>query len=465
MYNLREFKLTNMSLHSSILIIGKRATGKTFLVKNILHRYNNLIPNGLVIVPSEIFEPAYKDFIPESCIFNNLNEDILENLLLRQSLLIAKDNKNINSSAYLVLDNCLSRKSDYHKKNLKEILLHGGLYNLTTILTVSTPLSLISENKFDYVFLLREDSLINKNKLWNEYGSMFPTFEMFNEMFMRCTEDYGAMVIDNTCSSSTISQKFFHFKASDIDFIFNGNTDNVDNDEYEFKYFINEDKLVADVVISKESISKTDQNDDFLHNYFVKQDKFHHSTDDTSINYSETESDSTEDKKGSDVAISTKTKLKTDHDTDYLFDYFINEDKFNSALRDKFNDQMKNIVSSNSDMDLLDSNDMDANSGILISGSDTESIVSPHAKQRNNSKNYQYKDDTDISIRLDSEFSALTSNSSGSGTESILAPDIKGKESISFQYKDDTYQLSVQIYDLYNHKLIKTLCNHIASLK
>ena len=68
-------------------------------------------------------------------------------------------------------------------------------------------------SNFDYIFLLAEDFISNRKRLYDHYAGMFPTFDMFQQVFLDVTEDYGCMVIDNRVHSKDITKKVFWYKA------------------------------------------------------------------------------------------------------------------------------------------------------------------------------------------------------------------------------------------------------------
>ncbi len=136
---------------------------------------------------------------------------------------LGKQGSHIDPSSILIMDDCLSKKKSWAKdENILEILMIGRHYRLTYILTMQTPLGISPELRlnFDYVFLLKEDSTINKKKLWDNYASMFPTIATFEKVFAKCTENYCSMVIDNRKPADNIQEKVFWFKAKDRKFSF-----------------------------------------------------------------------------------------------------------------------------------------------------------------------------------------------------------------------------------------------------
>jgi len=66
----------------------------------------------------------------------------------------------------------------------------------------------------DYIFLLRENILQNREKLYKSFFGIFPNFDMFNKVMDACTENYECLVLDNTVKSNKIQDCVFWYKAS-----------------------------------------------------------------------------------------------------------------------------------------------------------------------------------------------------------------------------------------------------------
>lgn len=231
-FQILEFRLDKMVNDPSIVMIAKRGSGKSFITRDIIYHYRH-IPGGVVIAPTDRMNSFYKFFFPDLYIHYDIKETILKKILVRQSMMIEKERekkkqgKKVDPSGILIMDDCLARKKSWAKdENITEILMNGRHYRLTYILTMQTPLGITPDLRlnFDYVFLLKEDSTINKKKLWDNYASMFPTIAAFEKVFGKCTEDYRSMVIDNRKPSDNIQEKVFWFKAIPRKFSFGSRT-------------------------------------------------------------------------------------------------------------------------------------------------------------------------------------------------------------------------------------------------
>ena len=227
-----QFKLSNMVPNPSIVMIAKRGSGKSYIVRDLIYHFRS-VPGGVIIAPTDKVDPYYKYFFPDLFIHYEIKEVTLKKIMIRQSIMLDKEKnkkregKKVNPCSVLVMDDCLAYKKSWSKdETILNILMNGRHYKLMYILTMQTPLGVPPELRFnfDYVFLLKEDSAINKKKLWDNYASIFQTLSLFNKVFSECTENFSSMVIDNRKPASTIQEKIYWFKAKKRKFVFGSKT-------------------------------------------------------------------------------------------------------------------------------------------------------------------------------------------------------------------------------------------------
>lgn len=219
---LKRFDLKNMAEHATIAMIAKRASGKSYLTREILYHKRH-IPSCVVISKTEKLNKFYGGFVPDSYIFNDFNTSILTKIFKRQGKLNEdnhtrkKQGKRIKDDRLiLIMDDCMSSKGSWVKdENVLELFFNGRHHHISFILTMQFALGIPPEmrSNFDYIFLLAEDFISNRKRLYDHYAGMFPTFNMFQQVFLDVTEDYGCMVIDNRVHSKDITKKVFWYKA------------------------------------------------------------------------------------------------------------------------------------------------------------------------------------------------------------------------------------------------------------
>ena len=83
------------------------------------------------------------------------------------------------------------------------------------IITMQFPLGIqpALRTNVDYVFILREPYMNNRRRLFENYGSAFPSFEFFCQMMDQCTQNYECIVINNNTQSNKLEDTIFWYKA------------------------------------------------------------------------------------------------------------------------------------------------------------------------------------------------------------------------------------------------------------
>ena len=100
---------------------------------------------------------------------------------------------------------------------MRYIFMNGRHYKLLFLLTMQYALGIPPNlrTNIDYVFILRENYVSNRKRLYEHYAGMFPTFETFCQVMDQCTENYECLVINNNAKSNKLSDQVFWYKASE----------------------------------------------------------------------------------------------------------------------------------------------------------------------------------------------------------------------------------------------------------
>ena len=219
---INKFDLNLMVEHPSIVMIGKRGSGRSWVVRAILQFFSKKVPVGIIISPTDKMSSFYSKFIPDTYIYYTFQSETIERLLSRQKDIIKmqkerqKDGKDTNTGTFIVMDDCLSLEGNWEKDPvISELLFNGRDYHIMYILTMQFPLEIKPEIRcnFDYIFLLAEDSLGNQKKIYEHYASMFPNFDAFRQVFVQLTADFGSMVIANKEVRNNFLEKVYFYKA------------------------------------------------------------------------------------------------------------------------------------------------------------------------------------------------------------------------------------------------------------
>jgi hypothetical protein len=220
--HLKKFDISSIKDDKVVVLIGKRETGKSFLVKDLLY-YHRDIPIGTVISATEAANGFYGDVIPSIFIHDEYTPGVVENVIKRQKLLkkrIEKEKKTFGGSrvdprSFLILDDCLYDSCWSKDKNIRLLFMNGRHYNIMFVITMQYPLGVPPNlrTNIDYVFILRENLVSNRKRIYENYAGMFPTFEVFCQCMDQCTENFECLVINNNAKSNRIEDQVFWYKA------------------------------------------------------------------------------------------------------------------------------------------------------------------------------------------------------------------------------------------------------------
>jgi len=205
-----------------VVLIGRRDTGKSFLVRDLLY-YHQDIPIGTVISGTEEGNGFYNKMVPKLFIHNEYNTAIIENILKRQRSVLKQIKKEmetykrstIDGRAFVILDDCLYDATWTRDKMMRLLFMNGRHWKIMLIITMQYPLGVppTLRTNIDYVFILREPYIANRKRIYDNYAGMFPTFESFCQVMDQCTENYECLVINNNAKSNKLQDQVFWYKA------------------------------------------------------------------------------------------------------------------------------------------------------------------------------------------------------------------------------------------------------------
>ena len=205
-----------------IVMIGRRDTGKSYLVRDLLF-YHQDIPIGTVMSGTEAGNGFYSKHVPKLFIHDEYNTVLIENILRRQKTALKKvtsDMKTMGRTAldprtFVILDDCLYDQSWTRDKMMRLLFMNGRHWKIMLVITMQYPLGIPPNlrTNIDYVFILREPYISNRKRIYDNYAGMFPTFESFCQVMDQCTENYECLVINNNAKSNKLHDQIFWYKA------------------------------------------------------------------------------------------------------------------------------------------------------------------------------------------------------------------------------------------------------------
>jgi hypothetical protein len=220
--SLRKFDMKKIPQDAVCIFIGRRRTGKSTLVRDLLFQHQNM-PLGTVISGTEESNSFYGKMIPPLFIHGEYSPIILANFVKRQKLMMARIQRDlqmgvqsrIDPRSFMILDDCMYDDSWTHDKNIRYLFMNGRWLKVFFIITMQYPLGIqpALRTNVDFVFILREPYMTNRKRIFDNYCSVFPSFEFFCQIMDQCTQNYECLVVDNTSQSSKLEECVFWYKA------------------------------------------------------------------------------------------------------------------------------------------------------------------------------------------------------------------------------------------------------------
>ena len=213
--NLRRFEPKSMPDNSTMILLGKRRTGKTTLVLDILHAKRR-IPCGIVISGTEESNHTYSGLVPDLFIYSEYKPEILDKIIVRQRKLINKaQQKAVDTRVFIILDDVMYDKTIRKSTQLRLIFMNGRHYKMFFMATCQYLMDIppaIRAN-LDYTVVLREPVLSNRQKIHTYFAGIVPDFKVFCGIMDATTANYECLVVDNTSRSTDIADVLFWYKA------------------------------------------------------------------------------------------------------------------------------------------------------------------------------------------------------------------------------------------------------------
>ena len=210
-YSIDNYNLDNIN-SGNVAIIGSRATGKTFIIREILLQ-KRACKIGRIFSRTEKLNTFYGSFVDSDYIEYQFNPYLIREIIDDQM-------KNNKKMVIIVYDDCLSSKGEWCKNpEIIEVITKAKELNILNIFAFQFALG-IPDNlkKFNHVIVMSEHMHTNRRRIFNHYinPSLFPNFETF-EVFYKgiiCDRMWRVMVVDNEKKDS-LEDNVFSFNSEE----------------------------------------------------------------------------------------------------------------------------------------------------------------------------------------------------------------------------------------------------------
>jgi len=219
---LSKFNMNMIPDDSVVVFIGRRGTGKSWLIKDLMW-WKQKFPIGTVISGTEGANAFYSTIVPSLFIHEEFNTNIISNVLKRQDAITKQIRKEkeirgasaLDRRAFVVMDDCMYDNKWINDKFIRSLFMNGRHFGLLYILALQYVMGIppVLRGQVDYVFILRENQVVARRRIFEQFAGIFPSFELFCQIMDQCTENYECLVIHNGSKTNRIEDCVFWYKA------------------------------------------------------------------------------------------------------------------------------------------------------------------------------------------------------------------------------------------------------------
>lgn len=210
---LRKFDIATTYDFPTVMLVGKRNTGKSTLMADWLYHKRNKFPAGIIMSSTEEATGFFKKQcgIPDQFIYNDFDAGVIQKVIDRQK---KRYNAGKPRPCFVVLDDMAYDKTIWKEKCIRDLFMNGRNYGIFLLFTVqSLELPVYARENVDYVCVLRQPANFAREKMYKTMFSMFPNYKYFCQVLDNTTENYECLVFDNTKQSNKLTDCFFWYKA------------------------------------------------------------------------------------------------------------------------------------------------------------------------------------------------------------------------------------------------------------
>jgi hypothetical protein len=151
--------------------------------------------------------------MPSACVYDRFVPSKVDTLVT-----LAKENadKGKTRSVGLILDDCMYDKQAFKSIAMRSLFYNGRHSKIFCAIACQYAVDMAPDlrSQVDYVFVLKEGNISNRIKLWKMFFGAFSTYEDFAAVLDKCTQNYECLVLDNTGTSTAVTDCIYWYRAT-----------------------------------------------------------------------------------------------------------------------------------------------------------------------------------------------------------------------------------------------------------
>lgn len=224
-FNLRKFDPSTIRPNSTILFAGGRRTGKSFAMRDIIFCLKDRFYDMHVFTGTNEADHPWETHTPERYV-HHCKKEVFPTETLQEALRIQKQRTEIckqaslsvtPSSAFVFEDLEYLSKPIWTVPGIRKIWFngrHSATYAFCAFQYIME-IKMALRGMFDYAFFTMDNSHASRERIFKQFGGVFPNAAVFEGIFFACTTNHKAMVLDLRSLSYNIEDCVFWYKAQE----------------------------------------------------------------------------------------------------------------------------------------------------------------------------------------------------------------------------------------------------------
>lgn len=206
---------------ATVVVFGKRRTGKSWIIRDLLYRKRNVFNHGLVISKTK-FNGFWQNYFPSNVVHGNYDPAIIENFMKIQLKIMEQNEKNpqqkINPNAVIVLDDVIADKHVRYCDTLAALFYNGRHFNISLYLASQYVFGIPPglRGNADFVFNLAMMQKRQRDQVAQDYGDIIENKQQFLNLLDANTRDRWALVINLSDPNIPVPQVYSRYRSDEV---------------------------------------------------------------------------------------------------------------------------------------------------------------------------------------------------------------------------------------------------------
>ena len=217
MSELLQFDLSDIPENPSIVLAGRRRSGKGVLTTDLCYNYfrGQKIKTCFLFSPtSEIASNGFS-FVPVEFRYPEVDVDVIERILKRQEYLI-RNNPKGNHRILLIIDDIIAANDNKQQKILDKLFICARHYQISLIVCyqyIKKDFSPVQRDNVDIIFCFQQSNFDNKDALNKQYLSVNDNKKDGLDLINKYAKGFQTLTILNTTNSDKFEDFCFFYEA------------------------------------------------------------------------------------------------------------------------------------------------------------------------------------------------------------------------------------------------------------